>query len=111
MRLIIQPTYKMVSKWAANYIINKINSFHPGHKKRFVLGLPTGSSPIGMYKSLIKQYTKGIISFKYVTTFNMDNYVGISENHPQSYHSFMLNNFFNHMTFLKWLKALTFLLC
>jgi glucosamine-6-phosphate deaminase len=97
MRLIIQPTYELVSKWAANYVVNKIKSFHSNQKKRFVLGLPTGSSPIGMYKELIKLYKKRIVSFKYVTTFNMDEYVGIPEDHPESYHSFMRKNFFNHI--------------
>jgi glucosamine-6-phosphate deaminase len=97
MRLIIQPTYDMVSQWAANYVATTVNEFKPTATKRFVLGLPTGSSPLGMYKELISLNKKGLVSFKYVTTFNMDEYVGLSENHPQSYHSFMWNNFFNHI--------------
>jgi glucosamine-6-phosphate deaminase len=97
MRLIIQPTYETVSKWAACYIASRINKFKPTAKKHFVLGLPTGSSPIGMYKELIKLNKKGIISFKHVTTFNMDEYVGLPEKHPESYHSFMWNNFFSHI--------------
>lgn len=97
MRLIIQPTYDMVSQWAANYVAKTVNEFKPTATKRFVLGLPTGSSPLGMYKELISLNKKGLVSFKYVTTFNMDEYVGLSENHPQSYHSFMWNNFFKHI--------------
>lgn len=97
MRLIIQPDYELVSRWAANYIASKIIEFKPTAKNRFVLGLPTGSSPLGMYKELIKLNRKKIISFNYVTTFNMDEYVGLPENHPQSYHYFMYNNFFNHI--------------
>jgi glucosamine-6-phosphate deaminase len=97
MRLIIQPTYDMVSKWAANYVASRINEFNPSAEKRFVLGLPTGSSPLGMYKELINLNKKGIVSFKYVITFNMDEYVGLPEDHPESYHSFMYNNFFNHI--------------
>jgi glucosamine-6-phosphate deaminase len=97
MRLIIQPDYDMVSKWAANYVASCINEFSPTAKKRFVLGLPTGSSPIGMYKELAKLNKKEIISFKYVTTFNMDEYVGIAESHPQSYHYFMKSRFFDHI--------------
>jgi glucosamine-6-phosphate deaminase len=97
MRLIIQPTYEMVSKWAANYVASRINKFKPTQERRFVLGLPTGSSPIGMYKELIKLNEKGIITFKNVTTFNMDEYVGLPEEHPESYHSFMWNNFFSHI--------------
>ncbi len=97
MRLIIQPDYNMVSKWAANYVAQKIREFNPSESKRFVLGLPTGSSPIGMYKELAILNKKGVVSFKYVTTFNMDEYVKLPEEHPESYHSFMFNNFFNHI--------------
>ncbi|MDP2303899.1 MAG: glucosamine-6-phosphate deaminase [Ignavibacteria bacterium] len=97
MRLIIQKDFLNVSKWAANYVASKILDFKPNSKKRFVLGLPTGSSPLGMYKELIKLNKKGVVSFKYVTTFNMDEYVGLPENHEQSYHHFMFSNFFNHI--------------
>jgi glucosamine-6-phosphate deaminase len=97
MRLIIQPTYELVSKWAANYTAARINKFKPASKNPFVLGLPTGSSPLGMYKELIKLNKKGKISFKHVVTFNMDEYVGLPEDHPESYHSFMWNNFFSHI--------------
>ena len=97
MRLIIQPTYDLVSKWAANFVASTINYYKPSQNKRFVLGLPTGSSPIGMYKELINLNKKGIVSFKYVTTFNMDEYVGLPEDHPESYHSYMWNNFFKHI--------------
>lgn len=97
MRLIIQPNYDLVSKWAANYVAKKIIDFKPTAKKPFILGLPTGSSPIGMYKELINLYKSKKISFKNVVTFNMDEYVGIPENHPESYHSFMWNNFFKHI--------------
>jgi glucosamine-6-phosphate deaminase len=96
-RLIIQPTYEMVSKWAANYVARRILEFKPNEKKHFVLGLPTGSSPLGMYRELIKLYKKGIITFKFVTAFNMDEYVGLPEDHPESYHSYMWNNFFRHI--------------
>jgi glucosamine-6-phosphate deaminase len=97
MRLIIQPNYDMVARWTANYVVKRIKDFNPSARKRFVLGLPTGSSPIGMYKELIKLNKQRILSFKYVTTFNMDEYVGIKEDHPESYHSFMYKNFFNHI--------------
>ena len=66
-------------------------------KRDSFLGLPTGSSPIGMYKELIKLNKKGKVTFKNVKTFNMDEYVGLPEEHPESYHSFMFNNFFNHI--------------
>lgn len=96
MRLIIQPSYEFVSKWTANYVATKIKEFNPNSKKHFVLGLPTGSSPLGMYRELIKLYKRGYVSFKYIKTFSMDEYVGIPEDHLESYHSFMWNNFFSH---------------
>ncbi len=94
MRLIIEPSSKEMSVWAASYIAERINSFHPTPDKPFVLGLPTGSTPIGTYRELVKLYETGKVSFKNVVTFNMDEYVGIPEDHPESYHSFMWNNFF-----------------
>ena len=97
MRLIIQPNYELLSKWAADYIAAKINKAKPTAEKPFVLGLPTGSSPLGTYKELINLYKEGIISFKHVITFNMDEYVGLPKEHPESYHSFMWNNFFSHI--------------
>jgi glucosamine-6-phosphate deaminase len=101
MRLIIEPDFENVSKWAASYIAKTINEFKPTDKKPFVLGLPTGSSPIGMYKELIKLNKAKKVSFKNVVTFNMDEYVGIPEKHPESYHSFMWNNFFSHVDIQK----------
>lgn len=97
MRLIIQPSYERISKWAADYVAASINKFKPTAEKPFVLGLPTGSSPMGMYKELIKLHKEGKLSFANVVTFNMDEYIGIPDNHPESYHSFMWNNFFNHV--------------
>ncbi|MCP5062842.1 MAG: glucosamine-6-phosphate deaminase [Ignavibacteriae bacterium] len=101
MRLIIQPNYDKVSKWAATYVAKSINKFKPTSKKPFVLGLPTGSSPIGMYKELVKLNKAKVVSFKNVVTFNMDEYVGIPENHPESYHAFMWTNLFNHVDIQK----------
>jgi len=89
MKLIIHKTYKEISAWTAEYIAKRINEFNPTEKNPFVLGLPTGSSPLGTYKKLIELNRLGEVSFKNVVTFNMDEYVGISEVHPESYHSFM----------------------
>lgn len=97
MRLIIEKDYDSLSKWAAEYVIKRINDFKPTAERKFVLGLPTGSSPMGMYKELVKAYKKGRVSFKNVVTFNMDEYVGLPEEHPESYHSFMATNLFNHI--------------
>ena len=97
MRLIIQPDYDLLSQWAANYVVSKIKAANPTAEKPFVLGLPTGSSPMGMYKALIKHYQEKRVSFQHIVTFNMDEYVGLPEDHPQSYHTFMWSNFFSHI--------------
>ena len=97
MRVIIEPNYEQLSRWAAEHVIKRINEFKPTAERKFVLGLPTGSSPIGMYKNLVKACQEGRVSFKNVVTFNMDEYVGLSEEHPESYHSFMATNLFNHI--------------
>ncbi|MDR2966038.1 MAG: glucosamine-6-phosphate deaminase [Treponema sp.] len=94
MQLIIQENYEKASLWAAEYIAGKINS---AKNKPFVLGLPTGSSPIGIYQKLINMRQKEKLSFKNVRTFNMDEYVGLPASHPQSYHYFMMDNLFNHV--------------
>jgi glucosamine-6-phosphate deaminase len=101
MRLIIQKDYETLSKWTAAYTAHKINEAKPTPKKPYVLGLPTGSSPIGTYKELAKLCKAGKVSFKNVVTFNMDEYVALSESHPESYHSFMWNNLFNHIDIQK----------
>lgn len=95
MRVVIQKNYENMSKWAAQHIADAINA----HKdaRPFILGLPTGSSPIGVYKELAAMNKAGKVSFKNVVTFNMDEYVGLPESHPESYHSFMFTNFFNHI--------------
>lgn len=97
MRVIIQQNYDLLSQWAANYVARKINAANPTAEKPFVLGLPTGSSPLGMYRHLIELNKQGVVSFRHVITFNMDEYVGLPQEHPESYHSFMWNNFFSHI--------------
>lgn len=97
MRIIIQPNSEAMSKWAAYYIVNKINEHKPDADNPFVLGLPTGSTPIGTYQNLVLLYQEGKVSFKNVVTFNMDEYVGLPEDHPESYHYFMNHNFFSHI--------------
>ncbi|MFC1783282.1 glucosamine-6-phosphate deaminase [Planctomycetota bacterium] len=97
MRIIIQSSYDLVSQWAGAYVARSINKFQPTEKKPFVLGLPTGSSPLGMYAELIRLHKAKKVSFAFVVTFNMDEYVNLAEDHPESYHSFMWNNFFNHV--------------
>jgi len=100
MRLIIQPEVSGISEWVAEYVMTEINNFSPTPDRPFVLGLPTGSTPFGTYQKLIEAYQKGSVSFQNVVTFNMDEYVGIPKDHPQSYHSFMRDNFFSHIDIL-----------
>jgi glucosamine-6-phosphate deaminase len=97
MRLVIQDDYDALSCWAASYIKKRINDFAPTADKPFVLGCPTGSSPLGTYKKLVEYHRDGSLSFENVVTFNMDEYVGIPRDHPESYHSFMWTNFFRHI--------------
>ncbi|AHE62491.1 glucosamine-6-phosphate deaminase [Borrelia parkeri] len=101
MRLIIRSNYNDISKWAANHVAMRIKKFLPTKEKPFILGLPTGSSPIGMYKHLIEMNKLGKISFENVVTFNMDEYIKLDKNHPESYHSFMWSNFFSHIDIKK----------
>ncbi|KAL2202994.1 glucosamine-6-phosphate deaminase [Sarocladium strictum] len=97
MRLIIREDAQKASTYVAQYIVDRITAFNPTAENPFVLGLPTGSSPMGVYKILVERYKAGQISFENVITFNMDEYVGIPRDHPESYHSFMWKNFFSHV--------------
>lgn len=97
MRLLIEPTPQEVARWAADYIVRAINARAAVTDAPFVLGLPTGSTPLETYAELIRRYEAGDVSFRNVVTFNMDEYVGLPEEHPESYHSFMWNNFFSHI--------------
>lgn len=97
MRLIIEPDYNSLSTWAAEHVVERINKANPTPDHPFVLGLPTGSSPEGMYAKLVEAYKQGRVSFRNVVTFNMDEYVALAEEHPESYHSFMRRNLFDHI--------------
>lgn len=100
MRLIIQDSYDKISQWAAAYIVKRIKEFAPTADRPFVLGLPTGSTPYGTYKELIRLYKENIVSFKHVVTFNMDEYIGLPKDHPKTYHTFMWDNLFRHIDIL-----------
>ncbi len=97
MRVIIKDKFTDCSSWVAGYIAYRIKKAKPTAKKPFVLGLPTGSTPLGVYKELIKLYQNKKISFEHVVTFNMDEYVGLSPEDKNSYHHFMYENFFNYV--------------
>ena len=97
MRVIIKDTSAEVAQWAARLIVDEIKAKAAKTDAPFVLGLPTGSTPLQTYKELIRLHKAGEVSFKNVITFNMDEYVGLEESHPESYHSFMWTNFFSHI--------------
>ncbi len=97
MRVIIKDDYATCVSWTANHIIARINAFKPSKDRPFVLGLPTGSTPLGVYKELIRRHRAGEVSFANVVTFNMDEYLGLDAQHPQSFHRFMRDNFFSHV--------------
>ena len=86
MRFIIEDTNEHAGQWAARYIVGRILEHQAKTDKPFVLGLPTGSTPLSTYKELINLYKAGKVSFKNVITFNMDEYVDLPEEHPESYH-------------------------
>ncbi|HPR97276.1 MAG TPA: glucosamine-6-phosphate deaminase [Thermotogota bacterium] len=88
--------YTALSERAAEIVINTVKD-----KKNTVLGLPTGSSPIGMYERISERFKKGLVDFSDVKTFNLDEYCGISSDHEQSYHYFMNTNLFNHVNIKK----------
>lgn len=97
MRLVICETPDAVAAWAARYIKQRIQQFAPTADRPFVLGLPTGSTPIRLYKKLVEFYRAGCLSFQHVITFNMDEYANLPSDHPQSYHTFMDYHLFDHI--------------
>ena len=92
MLVIIKKEFDDLSKEAAKLIATKIRN-----KPDLVLGLATGSSPLGIYKELIRLHKEEGLDFSKVTTFNLDEYVGLPPSHDQSYHYFMKRNLFEHI--------------
>jgi glucosamine-6-phosphate deaminase len=92
MQVVICATYNELGKAAAQIVARTLNS-----KPNAVLGLPTGSTPLALYKELVRMHREEGLDFSQVTTFNLDEYVGLPTNHPQSYHYFMNENLFNHI--------------
>ncbi|MDA7978772.1 MAG: glucosamine-6-phosphate deaminase [Pirellulales bacterium] len=97
MRIVILPDYDRMSHWAAEYITRRIQQFPTSADRLFTLGLPTGGTPLKTYEYLAQFYRDGRVSFRGVSTFNMDEYVGLPEQHPQSYHTFMNEKLFSHV--------------
>ena len=96
MRLLIFDDYEQMSRWAARYVARRIAQ-EASHLRPFVLGLPTGSTPVGTYRHLVELHRRGEVSFRHVVTFNMDEYVGLGPDHPQSYAYFMHQHLWDHV--------------
>lgn len=95
MEVIIVKDYEALSKRAARLIQAQL-TWQP----KSVLGLATGSTPVGMYKSLVEMYDSGEVDFNQVTTFNLDEYIGLEKDDDQSYYHFMRVNLFDHINIL-----------
>ena len=96
MQLVIVKDYFEMSKTASHMVINEINK-----RKNPVLALPTGDTPINMYKELVLAYKKDLLDFSKVTVFNLDEYLGLSHDHWGSYAFFMHNRLFSKVNILK----------
>jgi glucosamine-6-phosphate deaminase len=94
-KVTVTDNYDELSNLAAGKVAQLVKS-KPG-KPGAVLGLPTGSTPLGMYRQLISMYQDGSLSFRDVSTFNLDEYVGLSPDNENSYHFYMQQNFFKHV--------------
>ncbi len=92
MEVIIKDSYEDVSKLSAEIIADIIR-----RKPRAIIGLATGSTPLGTYKELIRLHKEEGLDFSRTVTFNLDEYVGLTHDHPQSYHFFMWENLFKHI--------------
>jgi len=92
MLVIIKKDYEKLSKEAAKLVADRLKK-----KPNLVLGLATGSTPLGLYKELSRMHKYEGLDFSKVTTFNLDEYVGIPPSHNQSYHYFMQQNFFKNV--------------
>jgi glucosamine-6-phosphate deaminase len=92
MLVIVKDTYDAMSKEAARFVADRLRK-----KPNLILGLATGSTPLGVYKELIRMHSQEGLDFSKVTTFNLDEYVGLPPSHDQSYHYFMYENLFKHI--------------
>ncbi|WEK56384.1 MAG: glucosamine-6-phosphate deaminase [Candidatus Cohnella colombiensis] len=92
MNNMIFDSNEKLNEAAANLIISQVQT-----NPRAVLGLATGGTPVGIYEQIVHEYQRGMFSFRQATTFNLDEYVGLPINHPESYHSYMNHHLFSHI--------------
>jgi len=96
MEILVKDTFEEMSQTAARVVAQTLNA-----KPNAVLGLATGSTPLGLYQEMARMHREEGLDFGQVTTFNLDEYVGLSHMHPQSYHYFMRENLFKHINISK----------
>lgn len=101
MRVVIKKDYEELSRWAADYVVYRINKHKPSPKHLFVLGLPSGSTPLGMFKYLAQYYKEGKVSFANVVFFGMGEYVGIGAGDERGFQYFLWDNFLKYINIKK----------
>src|SRR5256885_15868202 len=92
MRVLVTSDYRTLSGTAAQFVIDAVQA-----KSDARIALPTGDTPLGMYEELVRQYRDGHVDFSQVWTFNLDEYVGLSQDDPNSYHTYMRRHFFDEV--------------
>lgn len=101
MRVVIKPDYNNLSQWAADYVVYRINKHRPSPKKPFVLGLPSGSTPLGMFAALARYYKEGKVSFENVVFFGMGEYVGVGAGDEHGFQYFLWDKFLKYVNIKK----------
>jgi glucosamine-6-phosphate deaminase len=101
MRVAIKKNYDELSRWAADYVVYRINKHKPSPKHLFVLGLPSGSTPLGMFKYLAQYYKEGKVSFANVVFFGMGEYVGIGAGDERGFQYFLWDKFLKYVNIKK----------
>ena len=92
MRVLVTSDYRTLSQQAAHIVGDGLKA-----NPELTLGLPTGSTPLGMYEELVRQHQTEGLDFSRARTFNLDEYIGLPADHPQSYHAYMRRHFFDHV--------------
>ena len=101
MRVIIKPDYDSLSQWAADYVVYRINKHHPTQKKPFVMGLPSGSTPLGMFEILARYYKERKVSFENVVFFGMGEYVGMGAGDEHGFQYYLWDKFLKYVNIKK----------
>jgi len=92
MRVLVAPDYRTLSRTASELVLKAVRT-----KRELTLGLPTGNTPLGMYEELVRSYREQQMDFSGIITFNLDEYLGLQRNDPNSYRFYMQEHFFDHV--------------